>query len=157
MSDSNESDQHLLEFARQVAAIPRRISEDHFGIAQRSTDNPSIAERATTATLPSPEPNKIPPVEPAATPIDLQPRINKNPRTAQVLAHMILTALQEQSEYPGQGFLITVYGSNPWNAMLTIRPEAGPRIDRGLWLARVQDITAQLRKEFDVTHETHPS
>ena len=24
---------------------------------------------------------------------------------------------------PNRGFVVTVYGSNPWNAMLTIRPE----------------------------------
>lgn len=27
---------------------------------------------------------------------------------------------------PARGFIVTVYGSNPWNAMLTIRLEAGP-------------------------------
>jgi hypothetical protein len=89
--------------------------------------------------------------------IKSRPKANKNLRTPESLAHVILTALQELDDYPGQGFLITVYGSNPWGAMLTIRPEAGPRVDRALWLARVQDITAHLRTEFDVVDETHLS
>lgn len=51
---------------------------------------------------------------------------------------------------PISGFIVTVYGSNPWNAMLTIRPEAGPRIDRELLRSRVHDIGVQLRNQFDV-------
>jgi hypothetical protein len=34
--------------------------------------------------------------------------------------------------------------------MLTIRPEAGPRIDRELWRSRVHDIGVRLRNDFDV-------
>jgi len=51
---------------------------------------------------------------------------------------------------PNRGFVVTVYGSNPWNAMLRIRPEAGPRIDRELWRSRVHDMGMQLRNDFDV-------
>ena len=135
MSGTDEVDPHLLEFARQVAAIPDRISGDD-GATEQSRRALSILPADQTATIASP------------------PKTNKNLRTPETLAHMILTSLQELDDYPGQGFLITVYGSNPWGAMLTIRPEAGPRIDRALWLSRVQDITAQLRTEFDIVDET---
>jgi hypothetical protein len=155
MSDSNEGDRNLLEFARQVAAIPRRISEDDSALPQHATQATPALEETATASIPPPQPKQILPVRPAASLIDLPPKTHKNVRSPDALAHMILTALQELSDYPGRGFLVTVYGSNPWSAMLTIRPEAGPRIDRALWLARVQDITAQLRKEFDVADEPH--
>ncbi|WP_375413027.1 hypothetical protein [uncultured Bradyrhizobium sp.] len=51
---------------------------------------------------------------------------------------------------PERGFVVTVYGSNPWNAMLTIRPEAGRITDRALWRTRVQEIGARLRKQYDL-------
>jgi len=45
---------------------------------------------------------------------------------------------------------VTVYGSNPWNAMLTIKPEAGPIADPDLWRGRVRDMAARLRQDFDL-------
>ena len=58
---------------------------------------------------------------------------------------------------PHGGFVVTVYGSNPWNAMLTIRPEADPRVDRELWRSRVHDIGVQLRNDFDVANTSSGS
>ena len=55
---------------------------------------------------------------------------------------------------PNRGFAVTVYGSNPWNAMLTIRPEAGPGIDRELWCSRAHDIGVRLRSDFDVADQS---
>lgn len=58
---------------------------------------------------------------------------------------------------PNRGFVVAVYGSNPWNAMLTIRPEAGTCIDRELWCSRVQDIGVRLRSDFDVADQSTSS
>jgi hypothetical protein len=63
---------------------------------------------------------------------------------------LIMTTLREMGDVLDRGLVITVYGCNPWNALLMIRPEAGFRIDRALWTSRVQDITARLRGEFDI-------
>jgi hypothetical protein len=74
-------------------------------------------------------------------------------RTAGELADIILNALRAVDGVPERGFVITVYGSRPWNAMLTIKPEAGRIKDVRLWRQRVQDIGARLRRDFDLIDE----
>jgi hypothetical protein len=74
-------------------------------------------------------------------------------RTAGELADIILNALRAVDGVPERGFVITVYGSRPWNAMLTIKPEAGRIKDVQLWRQRVQDIGARLRRDFDLIDE----
>ena len=75
-------------------------------------------------------------------------------RTASEMADIILNALRSVDGVPERGFLITVYGANPWNAMLTITPEAGGIKDAQLWRMRVHEIGVRLRHDFEVTHET---
>ena len=74
-------------------------------------------------------------------------------RTASELADIILNALRAVDGVPERGFVITVYGARPWNAMLTIKPEAGRIKDAQLWRQRVQDIGARLRRDFDLIDE----
>jgi hypothetical protein len=74
-------------------------------------------------------------------------------RTASEMADMILNVLRAEDGVPERGFVVTVYGAHPWNAMLTIKPEAGAIKDARLWRERVQDIGAQLRRDFDIIHE----
>jgi hypothetical protein len=71
-------------------------------------------------------------------------------RTADELASIIQKALQTLDGAPARGFAVTVYGGNPWNAMLTIKPEAGPVADPDLWRGRVRDMAARLRQDFDL-------
>lgn len=71
-------------------------------------------------------------------------------KTSDELASIILKALQTLDGAPASGFMVTVYGANPWNAMLTIKPEAGPVADPGLWRGRVRDMAARLRQDFDL-------
>jgi hypothetical protein len=72
-------------------------------------------------------------------------------KTADELADIILRALQTLDGAPPSGFVVTVYGGNPWNAMLTIKPDAGPIPDPGLWRARVREMAARLRQDFDLS------
>jgi hypothetical protein len=74
-------------------------------------------------------------------------------RTAAEMADIIMNALRAVDGVPEKGFVITVYGSRPWNAMLTIKPEAGRVKDVTLWRQRVQDIGARLRRDFDLIDE----
>ena len=73
-------------------------------------------------------------------------------RSAAEMVDIILKALRSVDGVPERGFLITVYGTNPWNAMLTIKPEAGPIKDAPLWRRRVQEIAIRFREDFDVVH-----
>jgi hypothetical protein len=75
-------------------------------------------------------------------------------RTASEMADIILNALRSVDGVPERGFLVTVYGANPWNAMLTITPEAGPIKNAQLWRMRVHELGARLRRDFEVMHET---
>jgi hypothetical protein len=74
-------------------------------------------------------------------------------RTATEMADIILNALRTIEGVPERGFVVTVYGTNPWNAMLTIKPEAGRIKDAQLWRERVQDIGARLRQDVDLVYE----
>ena len=74
-------------------------------------------------------------------------------KSADELAAIILKALQTLDGAPASGFVVTVYGRNPWNAMLTIKPEAGPVPDPGLWRARVREMAVRLRQDFDLMED----
>jgi hypothetical protein len=68
--------------------------------------------------------------------------IKKQSRTPAEIAKMIQDVLLTMDGCPERGFVVTVYGSNPWNAMLMIRPEAGTAIDRSLWISRSRNRIA---------------
>lgn len=74
-------------------------------------------------------------------------------QSATEMSNKILNALRPLNGVPDNGFVITVYGSNPWNAMLTITPEAGGVKDAQGWRERVQEIAVHLRDEFDIINE----
>ena len=167
-SHNDEIDKNLLEFARQVAAIPRQISEGA-RVANATPQPPMTSNAAPPAPIvvssksePKSEPKSAPPPQ-TALPDEPQKKSqtettsNKKLRTPNELANLVMTTLREVGDCPPKGFVVTIYGSNPWNAMLMIRPEAGTRIDRSLWISRVQDIAARLRNEFDIADDTSPS
>lgn len=102
-------------------------------------------------TQPMPEETDAPAAEAVAATLPDQPAESYDRRkTANELAGIILKALQTLDGAPASGFVVTVYGGNPWNAMLTIKPEAGPVADPGLWRSRVRDMAARLRQDFDL-------
>jgi hypothetical protein len=71
-------------------------------------------------------------------------------RSATELAAIILTALRTLDGSPKDGFAVTVYGANPWNAMLTITPAAGAIKDAPLWRERVKEMAIRLREHYDL-------
>lgn len=152
MPTDEESDRSLIEFAQKIAAIPKRIADEDRSAespAEASHPAPPAAAEVSSESLPPPLPaDKQPdPVIRLAPPAGAG---GKQVRNADELAGIIMKSLRVIDGCPDRGFVVTVYGSNPWNAMLTIRPEAGPRIDRELWRSRVYDIGVQLRNDFDV-------
>jgi hypothetical protein len=74
-------------------------------------------------------------------------------RTANEMVDTILNALRTVDGFPERGFVITVYGMNPWNAMLTIKPEAGRIKHPQQWQERVQEIAVRLRNHFNLIQE----
>jgi hypothetical protein len=71
-------------------------------------------------------------------------------RSAEELAAIILNALRTLDGSPNEGFAVTVYGANPWNAMLTITPAAGAVKDAPLWRERVKEMAIRLRQHYDL-------
>lgn len=114
-----------------------------------SEDNARASEESLGAET-SPEPEAERPGAESAAPLPDQPESYDRRKTADELAGIILKALQTLDGAPARGFVVTVYGENPWNAMLTIKPEAGPIADPSLWRARVRDMAARLRQDFDL-------
>jgi len=154
MSSDEEIDRSLVEFAQKVAAIPKRIADEG-----RSAESSAEAARAPPPAEVDSE--SLPPPLPAGKQPDPDIRLappaaagSKQVRNADELAGIIMKSLRTIDGCPNRGFVVTVYGSNPWNAMLAIRPEAGPRIDRGLWCSRVHDIGVRLRNDFDVADQS---
>ncbi|MBS0530971.1 MAG: hypothetical protein JSS22_16495 [Proteobacteria bacterium] len=74
-------------------------------------------------------------------------------KTATELAAIILKALKTLDGAPAKGFAVTVYGRNPWNAMLTITPAAGPLANAAVWHARVREMAVRLRQDYDIAED----
>jgi len=149
---TEDIDRSLVEFAQKIAAIPKGIADEG-----RPTEPPPVTSDAApppaievrSPSLPPPLPAGEQP-DPDIRPAPSTGAGGKQVRHADEIAGIIMKSLRAIEGCPARGLTVTVYGSNPWNAMLTIRPEAGPRIDRELWRSRVHDIGVKLRNDFDV-------
>lgn len=87
-------------------------------------------------------------------PLSLEPQMfveGPRTRTSGEMADIILRALQAIDGCPKRGFEITVYGSNPWNAMLRITPAAGlTPVAAPLWRERIRVLVPLLREQYEV-------
>ena len=156
MSTDQDIDRSLVEFAQKIAAIPKGIADEG-----RPSEPPPVASRAAPPAAAEIGSQSLPPPLPAGAQPDpdVRPALpavagGKQVRPPDEIAGIIMKSLRAIDGCPNRGFVVTVYGSNPWNAMLTIRPEAGSRIDRELWCSRVQDIGLRLRSDFDVADQS---
>ena len=74
----------------------------------------------------------------------------KQTKTVEELAAMIYQDLSKVEGCPETGVKVTVYGSNPWNCLLTFGADAGPVRNR----TELQDfcdiITERLKRLYDV-------
>ena len=82
------------------------------------TTEPPVTEPPVIATA---EPQEVAAVER----VQVVNESKRQLRTPAEMADIIMNALRAVDGVPERGFIITVYGSRPWNAMLTIKPEAG--------------------------------
>jgi hypothetical protein len=152
MPTDEEIDRSLVEFAQKIAAIPKRIADEGRSAESSAEAAPAVSPASSEIgceSLPPPLPAGKQP-DPDIRPAPLVDAGAKQVRNPDEIASLIMKSLRTIDGCPNRGFVVTVYGSNPWNAMLTIRPEAGPRIDRELWRSRVHDIGVHLRNDYDV-------
>lgn len=146
MGNSSGLDKGLMALIQNVLGTRHNtpLSE-----AKPPEDNPRASSEAIGAEI-LPQREAEGPAEEAGATLPGQPESYGRRKTADELAGIILKALQTLDGVPARGFVVTVYGGNPWNAMLTIKPEAGPISNPGLWRARVRDMAARLRQDFDL-------
>ena len=156
----------LVDFARQIAEMPKSELEAAFNFTEpvpnkkmdlppapakpgdMSAEDPPVSREQGPASADAQNAQPAPIVAPVTS-------RKRQLRTPDEIATMILTMLRAVDSCPDRGLVVTVYGSNPWNAMLTIRPEAGPAIDGPRWFSRVREIAVRLRGDFDVIQETN--
>jgi hypothetical protein len=74
----------------------------------------------------------------------------KEIKTAAELAQMIEADLGKHPQCPREGFVVTVYGSTFWRAMLTITPAAGSIRNPQEWRDLTEDLAERLRKRYDL-------
>jgi hypothetical protein len=155
----------LVDFARQISEMPKSELEAAFNFTEpvpnkkmdlppasakpsdMSAEDPPVSREQGPASADAQNAQPAPIVAPGTS-------RKRQLRTPDEIATMILTMLRAVDSCPDRGLVVTVYGSNPWNAMLTIRPEAGSAIDGPRWFSRVREIAVRLRDEFDVIQET---
>jgi hypothetical protein len=74
----------------------------------------------------------------------------KEKKTAEELAAMIREDLAQMEGCPKHGVTVTVYGFNPWNAMLTFGVGAGGVPNKTELLGFFEIIVERLRRLYDV-------
>jgi hypothetical protein len=71
----------------------------------------------------------------------------KTIRQAEVL---ILDGLRQIPEFPDRGINVTVYGSRPWSAMLTFKPNSTSHQNALQYREVLTQIVFELRKQFEI-------
>jgi hypothetical protein len=75
---------------------------------------------------------------------------DKQKKTSEELAAMIHHDLSQIEGCPQRGVKVTVYGFNPWNAMLTYGVEAGPVPNKEDLQALFDVLVERLKRLYDV-------
>jgi hypothetical protein len=79
-----------------------------------------------------------------------RPTPAKEKRTPEELAAMIRQDLSNVDGCPRRGVIVTVYGLNPWNSMLTFGVDAGPVPNKADLQSFCDIITERLKRLYDV-------
>jgi len=142
LTDNDELDPSLLALVQSVLepgiAPKAEVETKTEAVTQTATETEPAVELAEPADHSEPE-------AAAAVSNELT-----RARSARELAAIIFNALQTLDGCPQDGFAVTVYGANPWNAMLTITPAAGVIKDAPLWRERVREMAIRLRQHYDL-------
>jgi hypothetical protein len=74
----------------------------------------------------------------------------KQKKTPEELAAMIREDLSKMDGCPERGVIVTVYGFNPWNSLLTFGVDAGPVPNKVELQGFCDIITERLKRLYDV-------
>jgi hypothetical protein len=144
VTDYEEMDPGLLALVQSVLEPGVKLKAEVQTEAETKTEAKIEPETEPVAELAEPADDSKPEAAPAI------PNELTRARSAGELAAIILNALRTLEGSPKDGFAVTVYGANPWNAMLTITPAAGAIKDAPLWRERVKEMAIRLREHYDL-------
>lgn len=112
-----------------------------------------LGQPKPTSEMPPAQPKALqqtPAVEVEARPENTDSPPAKEAKTAAELARMIEDDLAKHPQCPRKGFVVTVYGTTLWRAMLTITPAAGPVRDPQEWRDLTEELAERLRRRYDL-------
>jgi hypothetical protein len=142
VSENNESADGLLAMLKRVVLK----NQDQIIPVQRLEGADIESEPQQVEAEPPPEPEPPAPEISAINPITE----TRKTRSSAEIQHIILTALLAIPDASKDGMSVTVYGYNPWNAMVTFAPgsatTATAKAIQGL-LGRIVD---QLRHQIEI-------
>jgi hypothetical protein len=96
------------------------------------------------------QPEAAPEIKVEARPERADPPKAKEIRTAAELAQMIEADLARYPQCPRKGFVVTVYGTTLWRAMLMIKPAAGQVRNPQEWRDLTEQLADGLRDRYDL-------
>ena len=120
MSDNGEPDDGFLTILKRVfSADQDQILPSQPAEVEEIESDPQPVKPVKAETALEPEPERRPP---APQPSTISPTSESRRRVSSVeIQEMILNALMAIPNAP-KGMTVTVYGYNPWNAMVTVAP-----------------------------------
>lgn len=125
-----EYDKEIISLARQILGQPKPKSDPQ-----------------------PPQPKALPPapeIQVEASREGADVTLSKEIKTTAELAQMIEADLAKHPECPRKGFVVTVYGTTLWRAMLTIAPAAGPVRNPQEWRDLTEELAERLRRRYDL-------
>jgi hypothetical protein len=125
-----EYDKEIISLAQQIIGQPMPQSDPPRDGAKPPPQSPEIKVEARADRADAPQ--------------------RRETKTAAELAQMIEADLAMHPQCPREGFVVTVYGSTLWRAMLTIRPAAGPVRNPQEWRDLTEALAERLRQRYDL-------
>jgi hypothetical protein len=125
------------------------------GDATSSATEPAHESADSADAMPSAPADQSPPVEEPMPnpPENIQPRPASSYRVSVDEAReIVLRGLRRLPDFPTQGVEVTLYGSRPWNAMLTFSPGSTSHRNATVFRAALADMVIELRKQIDINH-----
>jgi hypothetical protein len=111
-----------------------------------ASDRRSGKKTTTTAV----EPADLPAADKRLRSVASQPEPNRPRLSAEKVQSLLLQSLARIPNFPERGVAVTVYGFNPWNAMLNFAPRSASHRDAIMFREALADMVQKLRVQVDV-------
>jgi hypothetical protein len=136
------------EPAPKDQALLESVAGETSLIAEPILEHTGAAEFAETEPAPDTGQPHVSIADPAAT---VQPRSASSYKVSVEEAQdIILRGLRRLPDFPSQGVAVTLYGSRPWNAMLTFAPGSTSYRNATAFRHALAEMISELRKQIEI-------